>query len=65
MELNVVHHADCFDILPYIDNTSIDMILCDLPYNMTHAKWDKALNIEKEEKWIDVIKKRIPNIIVI
>jgi len=46
MESNVTHHADCFDILPYIDNASIDMILCDLPYNMTHAKWDKALNLE-------------------
>jgi len=25
-------NADCFDIMKYIDDNSIDMILCDLPY---------------------------------
>ena len=27
-------------------NASVDLILCDLPYAETRAKWDKILNIE-------------------
>lgn len=30
-----------------IDDKSIDLILCDLPYGMTQAKWDKVLSLDK------------------
>jgi DNA modification methylase len=46
MNLNSVYHDDCFNILKIIPDESIDMILCDLPYNTTKAKWDKALDLE-------------------
>ena len=32
--------GDCLDIMKKIPNKSIDMILCDLPYNVTRNKWD-------------------------
>lgn len=28
-------HGDCLEILPLVPDNSIDMILCDLPYNIT------------------------------
>lgn len=46
MTLNSVYHDDCFNILSQIVDGSIDMILCDLPYNTTKASWDKSLDLE-------------------
>lgn len=31
---------DCFDVMSQIDDKSIDMILCDLPYGTTQCSWD-------------------------
>lgn len=45
--LNKIHNADCFDILPKIPNGSVDLILCDLPFNITDCKWDKqCINLD-------------------
>ena len=42
--LNRVLHGSCFEWLPYIEDKSIDMILCDLPYGTTNRnKWDVIL----------------------
>ena len=40
-------NADCFDILPHIEDKSIDAIICDLPYGTTHCKWDSILDLNK------------------
>lgn len=29
---NIAINADCFDIFPLIEDKSIDLIFCDLPY---------------------------------
>lgn len=42
----MLYKDDCFNIFPLIKDKSIDMILCDLPYNTTKAKWDNALDLE-------------------
>ena len=36
-------NADCFDVFPFIEDKSIDAILCDLPYGTTACKWDSVL----------------------
>lgn len=41
-----LYKNDCFNILPLIQDHSIDLILCDLPYNTTKAKWDKSLDLD-------------------
>ena len=33
-------HGDCLELMKKIPDNSIDMILCDLPYNCTANKWD-------------------------
>jgi len=48
MKLDIVYNEDCMGekgikILP---NESIDMILCDLPYEITSNKWDTSISLE-------------------
>jgi len=40
-------NADCFDVFPFIDDKSIDAIICDLPYGTTQIKWDTILPFDK------------------
>lgn len=41
-----IYNADCFDVFPYIADKSVDMILTDMPYGTTKAKWDIAPPID-------------------
>lgn len=45
--LNQIHHADCFDLLGRIPDDSVDMVLADLPYGTTQAKWDSPIPFDK------------------
>jgi len=46
MELNVVYNEDCLEGMNRIEDKSIDMILCDLPYGTTACKWDTIISFE-------------------
>lgn len=46
MELNKIYQGNCLKLMPLIDNKSIDMILCDLPYGTTACKWDTIIPFE-------------------
>ncbi|NLM44399.1 MAG: site-specific DNA-methyltransferase, partial [Clostridiales bacterium] len=37
---------DCLEGMKYIDDKSIDMILCDLPYGTTACKWDTIIPLD-------------------
>ena len=39
--------GDCLELMKNIPDKSIDMILCDLPYQETGNKWDKFINLKK------------------
>lgn len=39
-------NADCFDVFPFIEDKSIDAIICDLPYGTTACKWDNIIPFE-------------------
>lgn len=39
--------GDCLKLMKDIPDGSIDMILCDLPYQETGNKWDKFIDLEK------------------
>mgnify|MGYP002516188658 CR=1 FL=1 len=39
--------GDCLELMKDIPDKSVDMILCDLPYNMTSCKWDKMLDLNE------------------
>ena len=38
-------HGDCLELMKDIPDKSIDMILCDLPYGLTHCDWDIPLDM--------------------
>lgn len=44
MELDKVYNIDCLVGMNCIDDESIDMILCDLPYGITKNKWDSIID---------------------
>lgn len=41
-----LHHADCFDVFPNLQDGSVDMVLADLPYGTTRCAWDSHLPLE-------------------
>ncbi len=47
LEINKIHQGDCLELMKQIDNDSIDMILCDLPYGTTACKWDMILPLDR------------------
>jgi len=47
LEINKVYFEDCLEGMKRIDDKSIDMILCDLPYGTTQCKWDTIISFEQ------------------
>ena len=47
LELNKIHQGDCIELMKQIDDNSIDMILCDLPYGTTACSWDILISFDK------------------
>ena len=43
----MLFHGDCLEIMKNIEDESIDMILCDLPYGTTVCKWDTIIPFDK------------------
>jgi site-specific DNA-methyltransferase (adenine-specific) len=43
IELDTVHHSDIFDLCAKINDASVDLILCDLPYGVTGCAWDAVI----------------------
>lgn len=41
-----LRQGDCLELMKSIEDKSIDLILCDLPYGTTKNKWDSALDLE-------------------
>jgi site-specific DNA-methyltransferase (adenine-specific) len=44
--MNKIIQGDCLEVMKDIDDKSIDMILCDLPYGTTACKWDTIIPFE-------------------
>ena len=41
-----LYKGDCLDIMQQLEDKSVDMILCDLPYGCTRNKWDIVIPME-------------------
>ena len=56
--INSVLHGDCLELMKNIPDGSVDMILCDLPYQVTACKWDTIIPFEPMwEQYNRIIKK--------
>lgn len=50
--------GDCIEKMSFIEDNSVDLILCDLPYGTTKCKWDTIINLtELWEHYKRIIKK--------
>lgn len=57
--INKVHCFDALELLAQLEDKSIDMILCDLPYGVTVCAWDEIIPlVPMWEGFKRVIKKR-------
>lgn len=45
LEKNKIYLGDCLESMKNINDKSIDMVLCDLPYEISFCKWDKMIDI--------------------
>jgi len=46
IDINKVYCGDCLEIMQNIRAKSVDMVLCDLPYNTTQNSWDCAIDLK-------------------
>ena len=42
-----LHMGDCLEVMKSIPDSSVDMILCDLPYGTTQNKWDSVIPFDE------------------
>lgn len=47
LEFNHIYNQDCLEGMAQMDNQSVHMICCDLPYGITQNSWDSIIPIEK------------------
>lgn len=43
LQSNQIYLGDCLSVMQEIDDKSVDLILCDLPYGTTACKWDTII----------------------
>ncbi|MAO22394.1 MAG: hypothetical protein CMJ25_16740 [Phycisphaerae bacterium] len=47
-------HGDCLELMKGLDDDSVDLIFCDLPYGQTSCKWDCKIDMHKF--WIEIMR---------
>lgn len=52
--MSLLLHGDCLELMKMIDDNSVDLIFCDLPYGQTSCKWDCRIDLDKF--WIEVVR---------
>lgn len=56
--------GDCLDLMQGLDDKSVDLILCDLPYGTTKNKWDTVIPFDKLWEQYERIIKPKGNIVL-
>ena len=47
IEVDNVYNIDCISGMKEIEDATIDMIFCDLPYGITKNKWDSVIPLDE------------------
>ncbi|WP_200411388.1 DNA-methyltransferase [Virgibacillus salexigens] len=47
LEKNTIYNSDCIEGMKKLEDKSIDMILCDLPYGTTNCRWDEIIPFDQ------------------
>ena len=59
-----LYNGDCLDIMKSIPDSSIDMVLCDLPYGTTKCSWDVVIPFDELWKEYNRVMKDNCNIVL-
>jgi DNA modification methylase len=54
---------DCLEGMQQIEDMSIDLILCDLPYGQTQNEWDSVISLDK--LWVEYLRITKPNTAIV
>jgi len=54
IKMSLLLHGDCLEHMKSIDDNSVDLIFCDLPYGQTSCKWD--IIIPWEPFWNEIMR---------
>ena len=58
MNINKTYLGDCLELMPkHVEDKSVDMIFCDLPYGTTQNKWDSVIPLDELWKEYDRVIK--------
>jgi site-specific DNA-methyltransferase (adenine-specific) len=49
LELNRIYNMDCLEGMRQMEDKSVDLIICDSPYNISKAEWD---TIKDYDAWM-------------
>ena len=52
--MSILLNGDCLDEMKELEDDSIDLIFCDLPYGQTSCKWDCKIDLQKF--WIEIMR---------
>jgi DNA modification methylase len=52
--MSILLQGDCLELMETLDDESVDLIFCDLPYGQTSCKWDCCIDLDKF--WIEVMR---------
>jgi hypothetical protein len=52
--MRILYNGDCLEEMKTIDDKSVDLIFCDLPYGQTACNWDCIIDIDK--LWIQFMR---------
>jgi len=52
--MSILLHGDCLNEMKGIEDNSVDLIFCDLPYGQTSCKWDCPIDLDLF--WIEVMR---------
>ena len=53
--MTLLLNGDCLEVMKTLEDKSIDLIFCDLPYNQTSCKWDQAV-LDLDLFWKQVMR---------
>lgn len=54
-----LYNGDCLNELKKINENTVDLVICDLPYGITNCEWDKKIDLDK--LWIELKRVSKPN----
>tara|TARA_R110000787_G_scaffold127800_1_gene239251 strand:+ start:99 stop:1160 length:1062 start_codon:yes stop_codon:yes gene_type:complete len=52
--MSLLLNGDCLELMKDLDDESVDLIFCDLPYGQTSCKWDCCIDLDKF--WVEVMR---------